>query len=477
VAKAERVDTGQLELEFASKLAELDRLAGTTGMAKDEPTGPAASDGADDPGPGKRRGHSKGGRRELRDLGLDEQRLELTDPFFEELVAKGGATRAGFEESSRLAWNGKGVKVLVVARVKYRVVDKHGVADTPPAPVPPELVARCMAAPSLLAHIVVAKHCDGLPLHRLEAILARNAFCMATDATGVRILPERDPNAKDKRQPCRRGQMFVQLADRDHIIFSDHPRGTSEVVKELFADYEGFVLADAASIFNCLFGNGGRDEVGCWSHARRKFWEAAQARSEVAREALARIARIFELDASWKDKPHGEIRRLRQTLLKPHVTGFLDWASAEFERVKDQRGDLRSALGYAHRNRDALQRFLTDGRLPMTNNVSERELRGVAVGRKAWLFSGSDDHAESAAALMSLIASARLHDLDPERFLRDLIRVVPHWTGAPRLALTPKHWAKTRALLDQAQLAAEYGHLDLPTELPHLAAKEQSTTD
>ena len=508
VAKAERVDTTQLELEFAQKLAELDRLAGTTGLPPKDEDAPE-TDGGDRP-----RRHSKGGRRDLRELGLVEQRLELTDPHLEKLVAEGKATRVGFEESARLTWRGKGMGVLVVARAKYRLIDSHGVAETEVADVPPELVERCMATPALLAHILVAKHCDGLPFHRLEAILARegcgidrgtmccwaddvgatlgatvceamrkdarNAFCVATDATGVRILPDRDPQGK--RQPCRRGQVFVQIADRDHILFTYQPRGTSAAVLELFADYSGYVQADACSVFDALFGGkageGGREEVGCWSHGRRKFWEAASNHCEVAREALTRIGRIFELDASWKDKPPNEIRRSRQTLLKPHVIAFLDWAAEAFRRVENQRGSLRSALGYVVRNRDALSRFLDDGRLEMTNNSSERALRTIAVGRKAWLFSGSDDFAQSACELMTLIASAKLHRLDPEAYLRDLIRVVPHWQGSPWLALAPKYWAATRALLNLGQLAQEYGPLDVPTHFPHLSpAKEQGTPD
>jgi transposase len=523
VAKAERVDTTQLELQFAEKLAELDRLSGTTGIPDDKradaaggEAGKAGGDATDGQGKGpapKPRGHSKGGRRDVRELALDEQRLELTDPHFEELVASGKATRAGFEESSRLTWRGKGMGVLVVARAKYRVTDAHGVTDIEVALVPPELVARCLATPSLLAHILVAKHCDGLPLHRLEAILARegctidrgtmcrwteetgatlgasiceamrddalDAFCMATDATGVRVLPERDPDGKGKRQPCRRGQFFVQIADRDHILFSYTPRGTSDAAKELFAGYSGYVQADASSIFDALFGtkieDGGREEIGCWSHGRRKFWEAASNHCQVAREALARIGRIFELDATWKDKPPNEIRHLRQTLLKTHVVAFLDWVAVEFKRVEAQRGALRSALGYVDRNRDALARFLGDGRLEMTNNGSERQLRLVAVGRKAWLFSGSDGHAQSAAEIMSLIASAKLHGLDPEVYLRDVIRVLPHWKGRPSLALAPKHWAATRALLDLKQLAAEYGPLDVPERFPHLPAPKKKS--
>ena len=109
----------------------------------------------------------------------------------------------------------------------------------------------------------------------------------------------------------------------------------------------------------------------------------------------------------------------------------------------------------------------------MTNNRSERGLRNIASGRKAWLFCGSDQHADSAAQLMSLIASAKLHKLDPELYLRDIIRVLPHWPKDHDryLELSPKYWAATRARLDPAQLVADFGPLDVPDPLP--AAPEE----
>ena len=135
---------------------------------------------------------------------------------------------------------------------------------------------------------------------------------------------------------------------------------------------------------------------------------------------------------------------------------------AEWEKVKDQRGLLRSALGYAKNHEAALKRFLEDGRLKLDNNHSERALRKVAVGRKNWLFVGSDDHAVSTANLLSMIASAKLHDLDPEQYLRDIFRVLPHWPADRYLELAPKCWLATRERLDAAQLDAEIGPLTVP---------------
>lgn len=311
---------------------------------------------------------------------------------------------------------------------------------------------------------------------------ALDAFCIATDATGVLVQPIR--THEKSRQACKRGHYFVHIADRDHVFFEYTAKETSAAVSAMFKGYSGYVQADAKSVYDILFRDPRerppddddgcvRTEVACWSHSRRKFWEAAIAKNAVAREALVRIGRIFELDAAWRKNPPAEIKRLRDVHMRPHMDSFFAWAEIEYERVREQRSSLRSALGYAVRQKDALMRVLEDGRLLLDNNRSERELRKIAVGRKAWLFVGSDDHAESAGHHFSLIASCKLHALDPEAYFRDFFRVLPHWPNDRYLELAPKYWAATRARLDPNQLAQEIGPLDVPPAI--IATAEQKT--
>ncbi len=506
VGTAERVDTTQLRLEFAEKAQAFEAMAAALGEAAQSDLG----DGSNPPEPPPGSNRKPRGRRNLREMDLQEQRFELTDPVFDRLVAEGKAKLIGYEESARLAWERGGMRVLVVARAKYQTIDRDGESVIETTPMPAETFERCMAAPSLLAHIAIAKHCDGMPLARLEGILKRDgvdldrgtmcrwvedigstvgativhamradafctAFCIATDATGVRIQPHRVPG---KRQSCDRGHFFVQIADRDHILFTYTKRETCAAVAEMFKGFKGYVQADAKNVFEILFSGRPYDdqctEVGCWAHARRKFWEAAVAKFAVGREGLLRIQRIFELDATWKSRPPNDIKQLRQTHLKPLVEAFVDWAAVEYKKVEEIRGLVRDALGYVVRQRGPLLAFLEDGRLEMTNNRSERGLRGIAVGRKAWLFCGSDGHAEAAANLMSLIASAKLQKLDPELYLREIIRVLPHWPRDRYLELAPKYWAATRARLDAGELAAEYGELTVPEPSPQDAAVQES---
>ena len=467
------------------------------------------SDGDDTPGGPKTKKKKPTGRRDLKKLPLKEVRVELPDVLLDLLVLEGKARRIGFVESCKIHWERGNLCRVVIARVKYSTVDEAGESVVKTAPMPPETFPRSLAAPSMLAHVAVEKHSDGMPLHRIEDRLGRDgvrvdrgtmcrwledagatvgativaaarkeafrtAFCIATDATGVSVQPAPKPDGG--RQACRRGHYFVLLADKDHVFFEYTPKENSAVVAEMFRGFSGYVQADASSVYNVLFPDPAaptedpdapdaseeRKEVGCMAHCRRRFWEAACAKIEVAREGLARISRIFALEDGWRKNPPETIKRLRDQRLRPHLEAFFAWAEVEYAKVIDQRGLLRSALGYAVRQKAALLRVLDDGRLVLDNNRSERALRRIATGRKAWLFAGSDGHAESAGHLFSLIASARLHKLDPEGYLRDIFRVLAHWPRDRYLELAPKYWTRTRARLDARELAAEVGPLTVP---------------
>lgn len=497
VAKAERVDTRQLELEFAHKQAALDELRTRLGPAAADP---AASSPETAPAPPAGKPKAKPtGRRDLRSAPIEEERFEFLD---DELEAT--AERIDFEESYLLGWRKGGPVRIVVATAKYRLATEDGRSTILGVPAPKRTFGRSLAAPSLLAKILTDKYCDGLPLYRQEERFAREgidldrgtmcrwaedagmtagcvvlamrkealeeSFCIATDATGVAVQPE--PSKTGQRQPCRKGHFFVLLADQDHVLFEYMPRETSAAVAEMLRGFTGYVQADAKSVYDILFrdkapAGDGDDaqvprEVGCWSHCRRHFYEAAITKSPVAQEALFRIHRLFKNEEAWSGVPPARRKALRIQLTRPLLEDFFAWVELEYDKVKGQRGLLRSALGYALRQREALCRFLEDGRLRLDNNGSERALRRVAVGRKAWLFVGSDDHAQAAANLFSLIASCKLHHLDPEAYLRDLFRVLVHWPKDRYLELAPKYWTRTRARLDPDELARPLGKLTIP---------------
>lgn len=525
-AKAERIDVSQLELEFAETKKKLDALTKqiTDDAAATDAT--PASPPPPDAKAKKKNGATPKGRPDLREQDLPEERIELTDPELE-----GKAERIGFEESCRLGYRRASHVRIVVARATYKVEassDAEEGEDTAAEPVvtlvtvetPKELVQRGLFAPSLIAHILVSKYRFGIPFHRLaemcraygvriddgsmcryaehvgaslgcivEAMAKEakeTAFCLSTDATGVSIQPEPLPGRA--RQACRKGHFFVVLADQDHVFFEYQPEHTSKAVCQMFRGFQGYIQADAHAIYNALFrgealvdDNGkplddGKppDEVGCWAHARRRWWEAATAARDVdAREALLRVHALFKLEENWADLAPQQRHQRRQLVARPLVDDFFAWAELVYARVKETRGLAAAAFGYAIRQKDALERFLDDGRLLLTNNHSERALRFICAGRRSWLFFGSDDHASAAANLFSLVASCKLHDIDAETYLAEVIHLLPQWPRDRYLELAPKYWTATRARLDPAELAIEIGRITVP---PKAAAEDHTTT-
>ena len=534
IAKAERVDATQLELEFEKTKKKLDALAQQLGGNAAEA---AASDGSDDPEtPGSRpsgkppaRAKTAGkGRRNLADRDdLPQRRIEIRDPESE----KSGGTCIGWEESYKLGYQRPQAVRVVLARAKYKMPVARADAGSVPdgatvsehdgaritivtAPLPPLLIRRGLLAPSMLAHVLVQKFRFGMPFFRQEEQLEANgieldrgtmarstedigacfgaivqacvddarkhAFCLCTDATGVAIRPEPLPDGR--RQPCRKGHFFVVLADKKHIFFEFQPKHTSAAVCEMFRGFSGYIQADAHTIYDALFrGDAVEDgadppiEVACWSHARRRLWEAAVSGFAVGKEGLLRVRKLYELDQAWSKLPPSARLEKRRTVLAPFVDEFFAWVHAQNDLSSQVRGLISKALGYAIRQERALRRFLDDGRLRMDNNSSENALRVVATGRKSWLFFGSDDHAQAAANIYSLIASCKLHSIDPERYFAELIHVMPYWPRNRYLELAPAYWTQTRTRLDPVELEAELGFVTVPPFLVDTAQQASAS--
>jgi hypothetical protein len=173
------------------------------------------------------------------------------------------------------------------------------------------------------------------------------------------------------------------------------------------------------------------------------------------------IDAIFVADAPLWKLPPIQRQQARQQKLLPLVNSFFDWVREESKKQRP-RGLVSKALGYAFRQEAPLRRFLDDPRLRLENNRSERALRCIATGRKACLFCGSDDHAQATANLFSLIASCKLHSLDPELYLAEVIRVTPYWPRDRYLELSPRYWTTTRNRLDSRELELPVGHITVP---------------
>ncbi len=278
----------------------------------------------------------------------------------------------------------------------------------------------------------------------------------------------------------------MTLADKAHVFLDFQPKHTSLTVRNMFKGFSGYMQADAHVIYDALVKGappeGAVDapsergpppiEVGCFSHARRKYWEAAICRHPLGLEGVRLIDAIFAADRELADLAHAQRMERRDETVRPLVDAFFDWARAEYEKL-ESRGLVATALGYSVRHAQALRRFLDDGRLRMDNNPPENALRIVAVGRKALLFYGSDDHAPAAGNVLSLAASCKLHDLDPEPNFTEIIRVLPYWPRHRYLELAPKYWRATRARLDTNELERHLGPITVPTPPP----KEQPSSN
>jgi len=362
---------------------------------------------------------------------------------------------------------------IVVVRVhKPKFVPKSANTATERAVLqapPPELpIARGLAGPGLLAGSIVRRWQEHQPLHRLERTygregleIARSTMCgwhaelsqlvspliqsmwadamtapwLCTDATGVLV------QALEK---CRNAHFFVVAAPEKHVLFGYTPKHNAAAVDKLLGNYKGYLVADAHVVYDHLYAKGDVIEVGCWAHVRRYFFKALDSDPQRARCALALIQALFALERKHVAATP-EVRLVaRVAEAKAIVNAFFDWCDKEAPLVLDQT-PISKGIGYARNQREALARFLIDGRLPIHNNFSERALRREALGRNNWIFVGSDEGGETNANFVSLLASCQLHELEPFGYLRDLFCLLPSWPINRILELAPAYWKKTIA--------------------------------
>jgi hypothetical protein len=293
----------------------------------------------------------------------------------------------------------------------------------------------------------------------------QNGSVISTDATSALIQPEKSPEAQ--RQACKKAHFFTAVVDTDYVLFAYAERHTQELVKRLFGGFKGFLQCDAHNIYDILERGPpkGVEEgivlVGCWAHCRRRFFEAAICKYPVGVQGLMRIRAIYAADEAFRGLPPAKRKLMRAEHLRPLLVSFFDWVK-QARVVAEGRNLATDALGYAFNQEKELLRVLDDGRLALDNTRSERSLRKIVVGRKNWMFYGSDAHAQSAAAAFSIIASCRLHSLDPEQYLDEVLRVLPYWPKERYLELAPNHWAATRAKLRSDELNAPLCSFTVP---------------
>lgn len=469
--KAERFDPNQPWLipEMAPGSAASD---GAT--VPDEPVEPAASAAT-----GKaKKGH---GRKPL-PAELRRERVEHTLPEAERVCPCCGlvCTKFGEEISEQLDYVPASLFVWQHVRFKYACPKCHDHIRVGHVPI--RIVAKGLPGPGLLAQIVASKYADHLPLHRLERILARHGIQLArstmcdwmaavaealdpivslmaklvraskalhTDATK---LPYLDPKFPGKTLS---GQMWTYAGDRDHAFnVFDFCRDHSASGIDAFLQtngYRGYLNADAHNLYDHLFTSGAIIELGCWAHSRRHFYDAKESDPARAHTAMAYIRQLYAVEAEAQEmiaeqKLAGAAAdlvryQLRQEKSVPVLTAFHTWLEAEYPKLLP-KSLIGQALAYALRHWQALLRYTDDGFWDIDNNLAERTLRHIALGRKNWLFAGSAKGAATAAKLFTVTSTCHRNGVDVFAYLHDILQRLA-WDPQPDATLL-RDWLPDR---------------------------------
>lgn len=329
------------------------------------------------------------------------------------------------------------------------------------AQAPSRAIERGLAGPGLLAHVLVSKYCDHLPLYRQSEIYARQGVDLSRStlaswvgatsellqpllgALGKHVFSGAKLHADDTPIPVlepgrgktKTGRLWTYVRDdrpggeetapAAWFAYSEDRKG--EHPRQHLKNYKGALQADAYAGFHHLYGDSGIYEVACWAHARRKFHEIHVLHaSPTTTEALYRIGVLYAIEDEVRGKP-GELRQeVRQARARPLLDQFRQWMEKSLRQLSP-KSETAGAIRYALSRWCALTRYIEDGRLEIDNSAAERALRAVALGRKNYLFAGSDEGGERAAAFYSLIGSAKLNGLDPELYLRTVLaRIADH---------------------------------------------------
>jgi transposase len=368
----------------------------------------------------------------------------------------GGALRPlGEDVTEVLDYVPASFRVIRHVRPKFSCRECESITQ---APVPEMPIRRGRASPSLLAHVLVAKFADHLPLYRQSEIYERSGVelerstladwvgqCAGLlrpliDALGRHVMAGECVHADDTPVPVlapgagktKTGRLWAYLRDErpyagtaaPAVLYRYSPDRRAEHPRTHLAEFKGVLHADGYTGFDGLY-DGGRVEAACWAHVRRKFFDLhATGKAPLATEALTRIQALYTIESDISGRPPDERRGTRQTRAGPLLADMKKWLDMTLLRVP-RRGDLAVAIRYALGRWAALTRYADDGTVEIDNNPVERAIRPIALGRKNWLFAGSDAGGVRAAAIASLIATAKLNGIEPEAYLRHVLERIP----------------------------------------------------
>jgi len=377
-------------------------------------------------------------------------------------TACGGRLRLiGQDVSEQLEYVPSRFKVIRHVRPKLACVVCESIFQ---APAPSRPIARGVAGPGLLANVLVSKYCDHIPLHRLSRIYGRDGvfidrstmsgwvgqseklFDPLVAALGRYVLAGEKVHADDTpvavldpgRGRTKTGRLWVYVRDDRPAASTQAPAAwyryspnrKGEHPQGHLANYSGILQADAYGGYSRIYAGGRVIEAACWAHARRPFWDLHESQGfvagTIAEQALRRIAALYAIEAQIRGQPPDVRRQVRQARAGPLLEDLQAWLTSMLGQVS-AKSELAKAIGYSLTRWRSLTRYRDDGRIEIDNNAAERALRGVALGRNNYLFMGSDAGGERAAAIYSLVETAKLNGLDPQAYLRDVLaRIADH---------------------------------------------------
>lgn len=439
---SEQLDQQIAQLEL--KLEELEGEAVTSGSAASSSTRDEVAPISIDPSPASK------SRRTLPEH-LPRERI-VHDPASTCTCTQcGGALKQLGEDSAEmLEYVPAHWKVIRHVRPKYSCCRCEQIVQ---CAAPSRPIARGLAGPGLLAHVLISKYGDHLPLYRQSQIYAREGMDLPRsllaewvghtaalmqpllDAIQTHVLAADKLHADDTPVPVltglgktKQGRLWTYVrddrpasgTDPPAVWFAYSPDRRGKHPSEHLKDFAGILQADGYAGFNALYERDPQPliEAACWAHARRKFYDLyAATQSPLAEAALKRIAQLYAIEASARGAAVEQRLTTRQQHSAPLLQDFHQWCLSTLGQVS-KKSDIAGAIHYALARWQALTRFARDGRIEIDNNAAERALRVVALGRKNYLFAGSDSGGERAAAMYSLIGTCKLNDLNPEAYLR-----------------------------------------------------------
>ena len=362
---------------------------------------------------------------------------------------------AGEDAAEMLEWVPGRYKVIRHVRPKFSCARCQRIVQ---APAPSRPIARGLAGPGLLAHVLVSKYADHLPLYRQSQIFERDGIDLdrstladwvggashllepLVDALGRYVMAADKLHADDTPVPVlcpgrgttKQGRLWTYVrddrpagsADAPAVFFQYSPDRKGAWPQAHLASFRGILQADGYAGFDRLYGER-IQEAACWAHVRRKFYDIhVEQASPIAEEALQRIGRLYGIEAEIRGRLPDERAAVRQARAGPELASLYQWLHST-QTTLSKKGELAGAIRYPLSRWAALTRYRDDGRLEIDNNAAERSIRPIALGRKNWLFAGSDDGGERAAAIYSLLGTAQLNGLNIEAYLRHLFQILP----------------------------------------------------